>query len=125
MGDYGKWIRIKDQIVSDILTGKYKPYITENCGKLPSIVEIAEIYDCGRSTAQKVLNELCNSGILIRKKGVGYFIKPLVKEKLRNGQRREIKKGLECITAQAKNIGIAMQDFTEMFQGCLDSIYSR
>lgn len=130
--DYGKWIHIKEKMVSDIIKGVYKPYTTvknENGEKiqipasLPSIAEIAKIYGCGKSTAQKVLNEMCNNGILIRKNGVGYFIKPLVKDKLRNEQIREIKKELERITYNAKELGIIMKDFQEMYAVCLEAIY--
>ena len=67
---------------------------------------------------------MCNNGILIRKNGVGYFIKPLVKDKLKNEQIREIKKELERITFNAKELGIIMEDFNEMYTACLESIYS-
>lgn len=133
MDNYGKWIHIKEKMVSDIVKGIYKPYTTvknEDGEKiqiqtsLPSIAEIAKIYGCGKSTAQKVLIEMCNSGILIRKQGVGYFIKPLVKEKLKNEQIRGIKKELERITYNARELGIVMEDYKEMYMACLESIYS-
>lgn len=132
MDNYAKWIHIKEKIVSDIIKGVYKPYTTvknENGEKIqiqtsmPSIADIARIYGCGKSTAQKVLNEMCNNGILIRKNGVGYFIKPLVKDKLKNEQIREIKKELERITFNAKELGIIMEDFKEMYTECLEAIY--
>lgn len=71
------WTDIKKQIEFAIINGTYK-----NACKMPSISELAEEYACGKSTAQKVLEEMYKEGIVTKQKGVGYFVKPFVQEHL-------------------------------------------
>lgn len=134
MSNYIKWTHVKEKIEADIVRGNYKAYTSIETGQgvkvplpesLPSIAQIAEIYGCGKSTAQKVLNEMCNSGILIRKKGVGYFIEPFVREKLKNKQRQDVQQNLIHIIYTAKELDIRMEDLNDMYKECLDSIYSQ
>lgn len=71
------WVDIKRKIEFAIINGKYK-----NACKMPSISELAEEYACGKSTAQKILEEMYKEGIVTKQKGVGYFVKPFVRDQL-------------------------------------------
>lgn len=86
------WIAIKQDIELKIIRGEY------SAGeRIPPVRKIAEIYNIGTSTAAKTLETLAQEGTLYKKRGVGYFVKPYVKEKL----CKEHKKNLERILLNA------------------------
>lgn len=60
-----------------IITGELAPG-----DKFPPIRDLAEIYNIGTSTAQKIVNNLNADDIIVKKRGIGFFVKPFVKGKL-------------------------------------------
>lgn len=63
------YIQIQDYIINSIQTGRYK-----TGDKLPSEIEIAEIFNVNRNTANKALKELELMGIITRVRGKGSFV---------------------------------------------------
>lgn len=112
-----KWPDIKSSIEADIFNGRYRDAI------MPSIAETAAIYHCGKSTVQKVLEALCQDGILTRKKGVGYFIKPRAVEQLKNDRTHETKSEIRKVIQTAKNFGIDLETLLQLFTACADETY--
>lgn len=114
------WEKVKFKLETMIITDIYK-----SAHKVPSMAELSEMYKIGKSTAKKVLESMYKDGTLIKKRGVGYFVKPYVKNKL-------IKKHTETINARLYNliylnkcIGRTEEEIkTEFFEG-LEAIYSR
>lgn len=81
------WLTVKNDLELKIICGEY------NAGeRIPPVRKIAEIYDVGTSTATKSLAELCNEGTIYQRRGVGYFVKPYVKERLMKEHKRNLEK---------------------------------
>lgn len=127
-----KWLDIKEKMEADIANETYKSYIAVTNdqhetikipNRMPSIAEVADIYGCGKSTAQKVLDELCNDGILVRKKGVGYFIKPLIKNKLKEKQLQTIENTFLQAATTAKNLKVDSDTLRNLFDACVSKVY--
>jgi len=110
------WLEIKKNLELEIIHETYKG--TE---KMPSIMEVTELYACGTSTAQKVLDVMCKEGTITKRKGVGYFVKPFIRSEL---FKRHINKwecemvenienayilGIDAISLE-KSIGIKIED---------------
>lgn len=130
---YGKWLEIKKRVEADIAHGKYKTFdtVVDKNGKLknipktmPSISEMAKIYGCGKTTAQKIYEELCNEGVLMSKKGVGFFVKPLIRAKLKDKQLRELEISMNGVISTAQAIGLDKKECEEMFLNCISNLYS-
>lgn len=63
------WEFMKYEILAMIINGE----IT-NGDKVTSISETAQKFKCGKSTAQKVLDNLCQENILYKVHGKGYYV---------------------------------------------------
>ena len=114
------WADIKKQIEFAIIDGTYK-----NACKMPSIAEVAEIYSCGKSTAQKVLEEMYNEGIITKQKGVGYFVKPFVREKLLEKYMNVWETELNHSIKEAYLLGVDIKTLESIIVDKIKTIYSR
>lgn len=65
-----KYEQIKEQIVSDIKEGIYKPN-----DKIPSESEYCRAFNTSRITVRKALDELTALGVLYKLQGIGTFVK--------------------------------------------------
>ncbi|WP_341717833.1 winged helix-turn-helix domain-containing protein [Micromonospora sp. FIMYZ51] len=63
------YIRISDEIIADVRSGKYKPG-----GKLPSIARLCEQFQVSPSTIQLVNVRLEALGVIDRRQGKGVFV---------------------------------------------------
>ena len=63
------YIRIADEIMSDVTTGRRKPG-----EKLPTIAELCRTYDVSSSTIQLVNVRLEALGVIDRREGKGVFV---------------------------------------------------
>lgn len=114
------WIDIKKQIEFAIINGTYK-----SADKMPSITEVAELYDCGKSTAQKVLEEMFNEGYITKQKGVGYFVKPFVRDKLIDKYMKIWEQDLSHSISDAKLLNVNIETLEKFFADKVSAIYSR
>ncbi|MEV6691844.1 winged helix-turn-helix domain-containing protein [Micromonospora sp. NPDC051196] len=63
------YIRISDEIIADVRSGKYKPG-----DKLPSIAQLCEQFRVSPSTIQLVNVRLEALGVIDRRQGKGVFV---------------------------------------------------
>ncbi len=63
------YIRISDEIIADVRSGRYKP-----SDKLPSIAQLCEQYKVSPSTIQLVNVRLEALGVIDRRQGKGVFV---------------------------------------------------
>lgn len=63
--------RILDALESNILTGKWPPG-----HRVPSEQALTEEYSCSRMTVSKVLNQLANAGLILRRRKTGSVVLP-------------------------------------------------
>lgn len=69
---------VQDNLEFKIITGELSAG-----DKFPPIRDLAESYNIGTSTAQKIVNNLSAGDIIVKKRGVGFFVKPFVVGKLK------------------------------------------
>lgn len=81
------WQSVKNDLELKIIRGEYKAG-----ERIPPVRKTAEIYDIGTSTATKTLSQLCEDGTIYQRRGVGYFVKPYVREKLIAEHKRRLEK---------------------------------
>lgn len=105
---YIKWQDVKDDIEYKILTGVFA--VGE---RIPTTRKIAEDYDIGLSTAQKVLNILCEEGVIESKRGVGYFVKPYTKEQIQTERRKKLEKDIMNAVEEADLIEVNLLSMVE------------
>lgn len=115
------WQDIKSQVELDIVAGVYHQVNKPN--KLPSISEMAQKYNCGKSTAQKVLEELCKDDIVLRKKGIGYFIKPFARQELYEKRVGIYENEAVKLIEEMKNLNIKKDVLMKIITATVDKIY--
>ena len=108
LSHYIKWQDVKDDIEYKILTGVFA--VGE---RIPTTRKIAEDYDIGLSTAQKVLNILCEEGVIESKRGVGYFVKPYTKKQIQTERRKKLEKDIMNAVEEADLIEVNLLSMVE------------
>jgi len=81
------WLTVKNDLELKIIRGEYAAG-----ERIPPVRKIAEIYGIGTSTATKTLARLCKDGTIYQRRGVGYFVKPYVREKLITEHKMNLEK---------------------------------
>lgn len=114
------WLTIQRKLEVDIINGKYK-----STDKVPSINELSEMYEIGQSTAKKVLENMFKEGTVTKQQGVGYFVKPFTKEKLKKKYMEELEYGLNKYIYMANQLGVSIDVLRVILEERIDDIYSR
>ena len=78
------YVQIADRLREEILAGKYKPD-----ERVPSVREYAVLLEVNTNTAVKSYELLANEGIIYNKRGMGYFVSPGAKERVKEERRQE------------------------------------
>ena len=96
-----KWLEAKRAIERDIVVGNISAG-----AQIPTIEQLVIKYGIGRTTAQRVLDELEKDGLIMRKPGKGCYVRPFVKERVRGKREAEAKDGIIQSVSSALDIGI-------------------
>lgn len=111
------WEDVKSDIELKILCGAYAPG-----ERIPSIRKIAETYGVGQTTAQKVLTVLWQEGVIESKRGVGFFVKPYIREQLIARRRKSLEKRIINAVEEATLINVDLLSmvakYTDMKEKC-------
>ena len=92
--------------------------------KVPSINQLAQDYNVSNSTAQKALETLNEEGIITKQRGVGYFVKPYTREKLKNKHKIEFEKSIDKVISLARHLEISKEKITNIIEEKIDQTYS-
>ena len=103
------WLNVKKDIEAKIITGEFVAG-----GKIPTIVELGLQYNVGKTTAQKVVNALYDEGIIVKKVGIGCFVKPYVKEKLLERHKKELELHINSAVEEAFLLGFDREYVREL-----------
>lgn len=95
------WLTVKKDIETKIMIGEYVVG-----AKIPTIVELAEHYNIGKTTAHKVINSLYDEGVIMKQVGKGCFVKPFVREKLLRKHKEEFEACINDTIAEALLLGL-------------------
>lgn len=96
-GEGYAWLTVKNDLELKIIRGEY---IAGE--RIPPVRKIAQIYGIGTSTATKTLAQLCKDGIIYQRRGVGYFVKPYVRENLILEHKRNLEKMIRNVFEYAE-----------------------
>lgn len=105
------WQDVKNDIERKILSGTFAPG-----ERIPSTRKIAEEYGVGQSTAQKVLNALEADGIIEPKRGVGFFVKPYIREKLFSAKKQSLEMTIIEALEEAELLNVDLVSMVERYQ---------
>lgn len=105
------WNDVKSDIEFKILTGAFAAG-----ERIPSIRKLAEDYGVGQSTAHKILNALWQEGIIESKRGVGYFVKPYIREQLVSARKQILERKVLDIVEEAAQINVDLIPMIEKYK---------
>lgn len=95
------WVAVKNDIELKIILGEYAAG-----ERIPSGRKIAETHGIAVATSNHALAELCKDGTIYQRRGVGYFVKPYVRERLLAEHRRKLEKIIQDAFDYADKIGV-------------------
>lgn len=104
------WQKVKNDIEVKIVTGEYAVG-----HKIPTIVELQAEYNIGKTTAQKIINELFKEGTIVKKVGVGCFVKPFVKERLMEQHKAQLETMVQELVDEAKLLNLDNETVLSVF----------
>jgi GntR family transcriptional regulator len=101
--------QIADGIKDEVMSGTLK-----EDEQIMSTNQYAAFYQINPATAAKGMAQLVDEGVLYKKRGIGMFVSPDAREKLR-GQRRDrfFADVVEPMLAEARLIGVAVDDVVQ------------
>ena len=102
------WLTIQRKLEVDIINGKYK-----SAEKVPSISELAEIYE-----------NMFQEGTITKQRGVGYFVKPFTRDKLKEKHMEELNYGLNKYLYIANQLGVSKDVLEIILSKKIKDIYS-
>lgn len=106
-----RWEHIRGELEMLIVRGALK-----GGDKIFSISEIAETFHVSKTTAKKVLEVMCEDGIISKRMGIGHFVKPYVKEKLREKYKNVVDTMLDDVLDRAELLKLEQNEIEEMVE---------
>jgi DNA-binding transcriptional regulator YhcF (GntR family) len=79
------------------------------------------MFGIGKTTAKKVLEELFNDGIITKQQGVGFFVRPNVKVKLKLKHFSNVESQINQIVSEALASGFDQNQIVECVQNAIHS----
>lgn len=104
------FLQVADRLAEDIINGTYAE---EAC--VPSTNDYAAFYQISPITAAKGINMLVDQGLLYKKRGIGMFVAPKARERLRAKRRATfLEQHIVPLLREAHLIGIDRGELSEM-----------
>ena len=104
--------QLAEQLEEAILAGTYPEE-----SQVPSITEYSVAYKINPATALKGINLLVDAGLLYKKRGVGMFVAPGAREKLRQDRRERFYQDyVQRMVREARNLGLTDQELLELLE---------
>ena len=104
--------QIAEQLEEGILSGAYPEE-----SQVPSITEYSVQYRINPATALKGINLLVDAGLLYKKRGVGMFVSPGAREKLRQTRRERFYQDyIQRMVREARNLGLTDQELLALLE---------
>jgi GntR family transcriptional regulator len=107
------YLQIAEGIKDDVLSGALK-----EDEQVMSTNQYAAFYQINPATAAKGFAQLVDEGVLYKKRGIGMFVSPDARDRLRK-QRRErfFAEVVDPMLAEARIIGIPVRDVVRHIEG--------
>lgn len=106
------YVQIAEWLEEEILRGHIKEH-----EKIYSQYQLAEMFNINPATAAKGINILADQGILYKKRGLGMFLSPEAKEKIRDKRKNHtLKKLVEEVVFEARLLGVSEAELISMIR---------
>lgn len=100
--------RVEDSIVDGSLAEE---------SQAPSTNELAAFYRINPATAAKGIAMLVEKDVLYKRRGIGMFVAPGARERLRAERRAAFaERYIDPLVAEARTIGLSAEDLTELIR---------
>ena len=110
------YLQLAEEIEDAILSGAY-----EEETQIPSTTEISLGYKINPATALKGINILVDDGIVYKKRGLGMFVSPGVKEKILDKRKETFfETFIVSLVSEAKKLNISKDDILKMLERGFD-----
>jgi len=104
------FVQIAEEIENAIIDGS----LSEE-SQVPSTNELAAFHRINPATAAKGINQLVAAGILYKKRGIGMFVSPGARAKLRDRRREQFAdRYLRPLIVEARKLGISTAEVKDM-----------
>ena len=104
------FLQIAEQLENSIIEGS----LAEE-SQVPSTNELAAFHRINPATAAKGVNQLVDDGILYKKRGIGMFVSPGARTKLRHRRREHFSdQYLHPLLVEAHKLGLSTADLKDM-----------
>ncbi|WP_397539147.1 GntR family transcriptional regulator [Rummeliibacillus pycnus] len=103
------------QQVAEIISNEILNKHIHEGEQVPSTNEIADFYQINPATARKGLNLLVEDEILIKKRGIGMFVKEGASQKILMQRKNEFYQGfLKPLLEEANRLGISLEEVKQL-----------
>ena len=104
------YLQIARMLEDDILRGVYQEE-----EQVPSTNELARVYNINPATAAKGINLLTAENILYKRRGIGMFVSPGAKEKVRQKRKTAfIDDYIRPLVREARSLGLTPEELGRM-----------
>lgn len=110
------WEIIRNQIEIDIISNVYK-----TGEKIPSTNDFAKKYNVSVNTAGKALDFLKNENIIMKRKGIGFFVLPYAKQKIVKLLKEDFEGKVYNTVSMAKILGYDKEEIISFVSVLWDS----
>lgn len=96
-----KWEQLKNEIVRKIMIGEYPIG-----SKIPTIVELMDIYKVGKTTVQTTIQSLIQDGLLETRVGDGCYVRKCNTALLKRTYQQQISQEFDRLVAECFSLGM-------------------
>jgi DNA-binding transcriptional regulator YhcF (GntR family) len=110
--------QIADQICNRVLRGLYLPD-----SRIPSVRELSTEMEVNPNTVMRSFERLQQHGIIYNKRGIGYFISPEAKEKIRDLRHFHLmEEVLPSVFREMTLLGVGLDELANAFHTYLSTL---
>ena len=114
------YLQIAERISDEILLGHYA-----TGARIPSVREYAALVEVNANTVMRSYEFLQTQGIIFNKRGIGFFVSPDAKIKIREYRRNEfLKNELPRFFMQLYTLNIPMDEIDSMYREFIENLTS-
>ena len=115
------YLQIAERISDEILLGHYAIV-----SRIPPVREYAALVEVNANTARRSYEFLQTQGIIFNKRGIGFFVSPDAKIKIKSYRRNEfLKNELQRFFIQIYTLNISMEEIDLMYKQFIDKLNSK
>lgn len=112
------FIQIADQLCDRVLSGAYMAD-----DRIPSVRELAVEMEVNPNTVMRSFERLQNNGIIYNKRGIGYFISPEAKDKIRKMRHNHfVEEVLPSVFKEMILLEVNIQELTKAYEKYVSTI---